>query len=481
MRQRLGWVLGPALALATLVLPLGLQPQAQKLAAVFVLVAVFWVTEAIPLAATALLGPALAVLSGVAGAREVFAPFGHPILFLFIGSFFIARAMSVHGLDRRIALFVLSRRWVGERPGRILVAFGLVGAFLSMWMSNTATTAMMLPVGLGVLAALPEGEAGLPRRYATALMLTIAFSCEIGGIATPVGTPPNLIAIGMLEELLGRRISFLAWMSFGLPVAALCFVWLCLLLRAQYGVPRGRLPGAAERIAQQRARLGRWSRGEAMALAAFSLAVALWTLPGAAALLLGPQAPLTRALEQRLPEGPAAIVAASVLFVAPSGFGGRVLSWREAARIDWGTILLFGGGLSLGSLAFSTGLARAMGEALLAATGPVSLPVFALAALLCAMLVTEFMSNTATVNLLLPIVLALAAEENVPPQLPALAATIGCSLAFCLPVATPPNAIVYGSGHVRLADMLRTGLLLDAGCGLAVWAVLLASRAWLLA
>jgi sodium-dependent dicarboxylate transporter 2/3/5 len=478
-RRTTGLFLGPALFLLTLAAPSSLDPEAHRLAAVFALVVVFWVTEAIPLAATALLGPALAVPLGVAGAREAFVSFGHPIIFLFMGSFLIARAMRIHGLDRRIALFVLSRAWVGEHPGRILLAFGAIGAFLSMWMSNTATTAMMLPIGLGVLATLSERNEVAPtgrRSYATGLMLMIAFSCNVGGIATPVGTPPNLIAIGMAERIAGVEISFFEWMSFAAPISLVLFLLVFLVIRWLFPAKQRIFHGAAETIRRERAGLGRWRAGERAALAAFLLAVTLWTLPGLVGLVLGPDAPRSRALADALPEGACAILAAALLFLLPVNWKRRefALDWKQAVRIDWGTILLFGGGLSLGSLAFSTGLAEAIGGGISALSGGLPLVIVALIALFTANFMTEVMSNTATANLLIPIFLALGAGAATgDPLLAALAATLGCSLAFCIPVATPPNAIVYGSGHVPLTQMIRSGILLDLGCGLLAWAGLL--------
>jgi sodium-dependent dicarboxylate transporter 2/3/5 len=478
-RRTLGLFLGPAALILVLVIPSDLPPEAHRLAAVLALVIVFWVSEAIPLGVTALLGAALAVVLGVADAHTAFASFGHPIIFLFVGSFLIAGAMARHGLDRRIALFVLSRRWVGERRSRILLAFGAIAAFLSMWMSNTATTAMMLPIGLGVLSALPAEREGPGRTagYATALMLMIAFSCNIGGIATPVGTPPNLIAIGMFEEILGVRISFVQWMTFGVPVAGACFAFLYIVIRRQYSIRAGVMEGASETIRSERARLGPWGAGEKASLAAFLVAVILWILPGIVALALGPESPLAETLDRALPEGPSAILAATLLFVIPVDWPKRqfALDWRHAARIDWGTILLFGGGLSLGSLAFATGLAEALGRVILGDSHRLSVILLVLVAIFIANVMTEFMSNTAMANLLIPMFLALVGTNTDSAMLlPALGATIGCSLAFCLPVATPPNAIVYGSGQVPLAKMIRSGIVLDLGCGLLAWAALVA-------
>lgn len=480
-------VLGPLLGLLVLLAPTGLDPAAQRLAAVFALVIVYWVTEAIPLAATALLGPTLALLLGVASPRDTYASFGHPIIFVFLGSFLIARAMSIHGLDRRIALFVLSRRWVGERPERILLAFGATGFLLSMWVSNTATTAMMLPIATGVLATLGRAPSDGPaagadggsgtgdRGLATGLMLMVAYACNVGGIATPVGTPPNLIAIGIIEKATGRSISFFRWMLVGVPIAVAGFAIIYVVIRWLFPFARTRLEGARERILAERRKLGAWKPAEKVACGAFGLAVLLWILPGLATALLGPASPAAAAVNDRLPESAVALVAASVLFLIPARRpgGGAALTWKEASGIDWGTILLFGGGLSLGSLAFQTGLARALGEGLLRSSGTLPVAAVLLIAILMADLLTEFMSNTATANLLVPLFLSLGLEEGGRGALTAVGVAIGCSLAFCLPVATPPNAIVYASGRVPLGRMIRTGILVDVLCIAAAWCVLI--------
>jgi sodium-dependent dicarboxylate transporter 2/3/5 len=348
-----------------------------------------------------------------------------------------------------------------------------------MWMSNTATTAMMLPIAVGVLRTLSaqqEGESGRRGTYATGLMLMIAFSCNVGGIATPVGTPPNLIAIGMAEKIAGREISFFQWMSFAAPISLVLFLLVFLVLRRLFPARRRRFYGAAAMIREERSTLGCWSNGEKAALTAFLLAVTLWTLPGFVSLFLGSDHGLSVRLSRALPEGASAILAAALLFVLPTNWKRRkfALSWKEAVGIDWGTILLFGGGLSLGSLAFSTGLAAAIGGQILSLSGGLPLALVALIAVYSADFMTEVMSNTATANLLIPMFLAVSASAaGGDPLLPALAATLGCSLAFCIPVATPPNAIVYGSGHVPLIQMIRAGVLLDIGCGFLAWLGLL--------
>ncbi len=479
LRHTVGLFLGPALFLLVLALPSSLPTPAHRLAAIFALVIVYWVTEAIPLAATALLGPALTVPLGVANHREAFASFGHPIIFLFLGSFLIANAMRVHGLDRRIALFTLSRRWVGERPERILLAFGGIAAFLSMWMSNTATTAMMMPIGLGVLSTLAPRAATTSDRpwpYATGLMLMIAYSCNVGGVATPVGSPPNLIAIGMIEDRTGRALTFIDWMAFGLPISIVLFAIVYLVIRRGFSSGEVGFEGVSETIRHERAQLGPLRAGEKVALASFLLAVALWTVPGLVGLLLGRDHSVSEALRRALPEAPAAILAATLLFVIPVDWSARrfTLTWKQAATIDWGTILLFGGGLSLGSLAFATGLAGALGGGIVNLSGDLPLWAIALLALFLANVMTEFMSNTATANLLVPMFIAIGGAASGNPLLTSIGATLGCSLAFCFPVATPPNAIVYGSGMVPMTSMIRAGVLLNLGCGLAAWALLLA-------
>jgi sodium-dependent dicarboxylate transporter 2/3/5 len=366
MRRTIGLFLGPALFVVVLLLPTELDPPAHRLAAVFVLVIVFWISEAIPLAATALLGPALAVVLGVAPAKQAFAQFGHPIIFLFLGSFLIAGAMRIHGLDRRIALFALSRRWVGDHPGRILFAFGAIAAFLSMWMSNTATTAMMLPIGLGVLTTLSNDRAGgLSGRwpYATGLMLMIAYSCNVGGIGTPVGSPPNLIAIGMIEEIAGRTISFFEWMSFGVPISILLFVFLYFAISRLFRVRSESFSGATDVIRTHRAELGPWTAGQRAALIAFLTAVVLWTLPGFTGLVLGREHSIAGVLRDHLAEGPSAIIAATLLFLIPIDWPARrfALNWSDAVKIDWGTILLFGGGAVVGLTCFCHRLGRGAG------------------------------------------------------------------------------------------------------------------------
>jgi sodium-dependent dicarboxylate transporter 2/3/5 len=471
-RKLAGAVLAPLGSLATwLVTADSLQPGGRSLAAVLVGVVVLWVTEVVPLPVTAVLGPAICIVLGVADAKTVLTPFADPIVFLFLGSFILARAMMLHRLDRRIALAFLSIRWIGGHPGRVLAGLGAVTALLSMWVSNTATTAMMLPIGLGILQALQptRGDASSTSLrvwpYATGMMLMIAFAASIGGIGTPVGSPPNLIAIGLIRSLAGAEISFFRWMALAIPMVLAMGSVLFVLLRLLH--PAGTVARDTEEltkyIEQQRAALGPWTAGQRNTLVAFALAVVLWTLPGFLSIGLAKGHPLMEFFESRMPEAVAALGAASLLFLLPVDLRrGRVtLTWEEAAQIDWGVLLLFGGGLSLGTLMFQTGVAQAMARGITALTGAGSLWTLTAAAIALGIVVSETTSNTAAANMVIPAVIALAQAAGVNAVPPALGACFGASFGFMLPVSTPPNAIVYGSGLVPISKMMRAGILFD--------------------
>ncbi len=463
MRRTVGSILAPAVFVALLTLPIhALSPEAHRLAAVMAAVIVLWVTEALPLPVTALLGASACVVLGVAPAKEVFAPFADPLMFLFIGAFILARGIFLHGLDRRVAYAVLSLPWVGARPARILVAFGAATALLSAWISNTATTAMMFGIGLSILAALRSRSGGTPidPRYATALMLMTSFAASIGGLATPVGTPPNLIGIGFIRSQLGVEIAFFQWMLIGVPVVALLFAFLAFYLNALAPAGVRELPAGAELIRRERAQLGPWTARERSVAIAFAVTVALWVAPGVAALVWGEDSAFYLGLSRRMPEGVAALVGATLLFLLP-GNGGPAITWREATEIDWGVVLLYGGGFALGVLSFSTGLAEAIGRGLtglLPGHGDFGLLV---ASVVLAAILSETTSNTASANMVVPVVIAIARASGLDPLEAALGATFGSSLGFMLPVSTPCNAIVYGSGYIPLSRMIRWGLALD--------------------
>ena len=463
MRRTVGFFLAPAVFIALLALPLaGLSPAAHRLAAVMAAVIVLWVTEALPLPVTALLGAAASVVLEVAPAKEVFAPFADPLMFLFIGAFILARGIFLHQLDRRVAYAVLSLPWVGARPARILVAFGAATALISAWISNTATTAMMFGIGLSILAALQSRTAGstMDPRYASALMLMTSFAASVGGLATPVGTPPNLIGIGFIRSQLGVEVTFFQWTLIGIPVVTVLFGFLAVYLNAVGPSGVRELPAGGELIRHEREQLGPWTAGQRSVALAFSLTVALWVLPGVAALIWGQGSSIYLALSRRMPEGVAALMGAALLFILP-GRNGPAITWREASEIDWGVVLLYGGGFALGVLSFQTGLAEAVGRGLtglLPGHGSFGLLV---ASVVLATILSETTSNTASANMVVPVVIAIGRAAGLDPLEAALGATFGASLGFMLPVSTPCNAIVYGSGYIPLSRMMRWGLALD--------------------
>src|ERR687890_385270 len=465
-RRAVGFVLAPAIFVTLLLLPLpGLKPEAHRLAAVMAAVVVLWMTEALPLPVTALLGAAACVVLRVAPAKDVFAPFADPLMFLFIGSFMLARAIFLHRLDRRLAFGVLSVKWVGARPSRILFAFGAVTAFISAWISNTATTAMMFAIGMAILAFLfdqeKEGGQKVSRRYATALMLMTSFAASIGGLATPIGTPPNVIGLGLIRQLTGVEFPFFKWAVIGTPVVVVLFLWLFAYLNWLSPAGVREIEGSREMLKRERDRLGAWTRGQKSTLAAFIITVLLWVVPGLIALFAGDQSSLYKSVNGSVPEAVAAVVGASLLFLLPGDGGRRAINWEEAVKIDWGVVLLYGGGFALGVLSFQTGLAEAVGRGL---TG--LLPVgggtgLLFASVVVAVVTSEATSNTASANMVVPVVIAISRAQGADPLEPALGATMGASLGFMLPVSTPCNAIVYGSGYVPLARMIRYGVLLD--------------------
>jgi len=481
-RKLVGLVLGPALFILLLMFPsAAFTPAGAKLGAVLTLALVWWMCEPIPIPVTALLAPALCVVLGISDAKALLAGFADPIVFLFIGSFILAQAMQLHQLDRRLAMRLLSLRWVGNSTTRVIFCFGAISAFLSMWLSNTATTAMMLPIALGILteiAALMERQSGKPvsmhgLRVSTALMLMLAYAASIGGLGTPIGTPPNLIGIGQIRTATGLNISFLGWMQLAVPIVVIMFLALFALILVLHPPEIQKLEGLSDYLRRRREELGGWSRGQVNTLFAFAVAVVLWIAPGIISLFEGGTiGPIGKAYGRLLPEGIIAILAASLLFLLPTNWKQRefTISWSEAVKIDWGTILLFGSGIALGQLAFSTGLANAVGQSIITATNVSGLSSITFFSATMGVLVSEATSNTASATMVIPVVLAVAKQAGVSPVAPGFAACMGSSYGFMLPVSTAPNAIVYGTGLVPITKMARTGILFDLLGLVIIWA-----------
>ncbi len=456
-RRAVGLVLTPALFLATWFAPLGLDPRAQRLAAVFIAVLIAWVTEVVPIYVTALLiGPAMVVV-GVTDSKTAFAPYADPLIFLFIGGFFIARAMTRHGLDRRLARSLMQFPLVRGSPVRIRIAFMMSAVVLSMWISNTATAAILIPILLGTL---PEDHEGNPGS-----VLAVAYASSIGGMSTLIGSPPNFITVRFLEEQADIHIDFLQWMGIGLPAALGHALVVGLVL--QWLAPPPPIESEVADVARA------WSRGEVVTAVCFGLAVAGWTIPG---IMRAVGAPNAEAVAAALPIGAVAILAAAPLFlILDKDRTTPVLPWHDAVRIDWGLILLFGGGLSLGAQMFETGLASAISHWFLSITGIDTLWGLTAAMIFFTVFFTEACSNTASSNMIVPLAIAAAVELAVSPILPALAVGLAASCAFMLPIATGPNAVAYGQGLIDLRQMMRVGFVLNIVAALILLAVL-----WLL-
>lgn len=480
LRKSIGLFLGPLAGTLIYFLPLhGLNPQAHILLAIVFWTVIWWITEPIPIPMTAVLSATLSVISGVGDARQVFAPFADPLIFLFIGSFIIAKAMSVHHLDKRFAYGIMSLKSVGSSSARILFAFGAISAFLSMWISNTATTAMMYPIAIGIVTSMVEiyeKRKGreinpLKLKFATAMMLMTAYASSAGGIGMPVGSPPNLIGIAMIDKFAGVKISFFQWMSFAVPLLIVMYVLLFFILYFLNKPEIKKITEGKKYIQAEEKKIRNWSRGEINTLFAFVITVFLWLLPGFVSLTFGSESPPAKFLSKYLPETTSAIIGASLLFMLPVSWKKKVftIKWKDAVTIDWGTLLLFGGGLSLGNLMFETKLAESIGNTFLNITGSESLWGLTLAAIFISIFVSEVTSNTASANMVIPLIISVCIAAGINPVPPAIGATLGASWGFMLPVSTPPNAIVYGSGMIPVTRMIKAGFIFDILGGLLIW------------
>jgi len=474
-RRTIGLFLAPVVLVVMMLLPLDLPSNQQTLAACLLFVIVLWISEAVPIPIGGLLGVGMIVLLGGASSDDVLAPFGDSTVFTFIGAFILAAAMLKHGVARRFAFRILSLPGVGRSTNRVIIAFGLITCLLSAFVSNTATVAMLLPTALGILAVIAnlmqergigthEGRIDATRlRVGVALMLMLAYGASVGGLLTPVGSPPNLIGRDIIEQATDTEITFAEWMGMAIPICAAMFVVLAVILLLLNKPEIKELSGIEEYVAEERARLGKLSRAEKNTLIAFAVTVSCWILPGILAVVFGETSSVYVDTYARLDEGIVAVLGASLLFLLPVDWKRRefTLNWSDAASIDWGTIVLFGTGIILGTLLEETGLAETVGTGASEALGLSTTFAITAFAVMLAIVVSETTSNTASAAVVVPIVLPIAMAANVDPFVPGLAATFAASFGFMLPVSTPQNAIVYGSGVVPITKMIRSGFSFD--------------------
>lgn len=469
LRQKLGLILGLILFLVILFLPtpFGLDQTAQRAGAVALLMAVWWISEAVSLYVTALLPLILFPLLGVLPIREAAARYAEPTIFLFMGGFFLAMAMQRWGLHRRMALHII--RLLGAGPRRLLLGFMVATAFISMWVSNTATTVMLFPIGLAVITQLdPLSITKREKRevgFGTTLMLGIAYAASIGGVGTITGTPPNAIFVGQVKVLFPElgEVGFLQWMLVGVPFVLLflplAWAYLAFIFMKQLDVT-----AEPTQLHQELRQLEPMSRGEKGVFGVFLLTVLGWvfradlplgplTIPGWATILN---------LGGWVSDATVALIAALLLFIIPTNFktGEFLLTWEWAQRIPWGVLILFGGGFCLAEGFQQTGLAAWLAGGLTGVAN-VPLPVLIFTLALSVSLLSEVASNTALAAMMVPILGATARAMEIHPFLLMIPATMAASAGFMLPVATPPNAIVFGSGYLTISQMAKAGFVLD--------------------
>lgn len=456
MRQRVGLFLGPVVFLIMLLIPApgGLAAEAWAVAGVVVFMAIWWVTEAIPIPATALLPIILFPILKVGSVGEATRPFANPLIYLFMGGFIIALAMERTNLHRRIALNVVNL--VGVHPTSIIIGTMVAAAFLSMWVSNTATAMMMLPIAISIISLVETDTAiktgDLEDNFSLTILLCLAYACNIGGIGTLIGTPPNALMAAYMLDNYDVEIGFAQWMMVGFPIVAVSLPIVFLVLtKVVFPVKIKEIPGGADMIKRELEKAGRMSRAEIMVAVVFGMTAILWVIR-----------PLLETYIPNISDTGIAVFAAVLMFLLPVDFkkGEFVLSWEDTKKLPWKVLILFGGGLSLAAGITNTGLAQWIGRSL---SGLQWMPVLALvmSSLLVVIFLTEITSNTATGAAFLPILASVAVAMGQDPLLLVIPATVGASCAFMLPVATPPNAIVYGSGLINIPQMARAGFLFN--------------------
>lgn len=456
--QAIGLILGPLLFALTLLFfsPTGLSFEAKAVLGTTLWVAVWWITEAIPIPATSLLPLFLLPITGALNSNTTTSAYGDDIIFLFLGGFFIATAMEKWNLHKRMALAIIA--FVGTSTQRILLGFMLATAFLSMWVSNTASVMMMIPMALAITAQVAHALQGTPEAsdipvFEKALIFGVGYAGTIGGMGTLIGTPPNIILAAQARELFGIEISFASWMMIGVPVVVvLLFIAWVYLGRVAFPMRIKGIPGGKALIQNERAALGKISYEERAVAVVFTFAAFMW---------------ITRefiwtGIVPELRDGMIAVLAAILLFMVPTKScpGGRVLEWRDSRDIPWGVLLLFGGGLAIAAGFRETGLSTWMGEQLTVLDSLHMLLIISCATLLILFL-TEITSNTATATMILPVVASLALALNIHPFALMVPCAMAANCAFMLPVGTPPNAIIFATEKLRIVEMVKTGFAMN--------------------
>lgn len=460
--QTIGLAVGPILFCLVMLLPApeGLSADAWSVVAVALLMACWWATEAIPVPATSLLPLVLLPLVGAVSSSEASLPYARPVIFLLLGGFIAAMAMQKWNLHRRIALNILAR--VGDHPSALIAGFMGASALLSMWISNTATTLMIVPIAITVAQTILQERAD-GHRFTIALLIGCAWAASIGGLGTYIGTPPNLFVKAFIQQTTGREILFIEWMMFAIPVVATMvpIAWL-LLTKVCFPFDAKLARGGAEVVRQELDAMGRFTTPEKRVAVVMGTMGLLWSFRQ----VLVDTVWLIDLLPfiARLSDMHIAVAAGLAMFLIPAGGqegkGQSLLTWESAVALPWGVILLFGGGLSIAAAIQTTGLAVWLGEHM-SGLATAHLFVITLAVVAMVIFLTELTSNTATTAALVPVLGALATTANIDPIMLAAPTAMAASCAFMLPVATGPNAVVFSTGHLHVPDMIRAGLWLN--------------------
>lgn len=432
------------------------------------LMVIWWVSEAVPIPVTALLPGIVLPLFHITGvfqdkifqftAKNILLNYANPIIFLFLSGFLLAAAMQKWKLDKRLTLFILTQGNLANNSKMVLLGMMAISAFLSMWISNTATTAMLLPLGIGIINQ-GEGEIG-KSNFGRTIMLGIAWAASIGGVGTIIGTPPNGLCVSILGASGIKQFNFIDWMKIGVPVVILFVPIAWFVLLKVFPPEIKSIQGGKELVSQQRKSLGSWTRGEKLTVIAFLVVVTLWVTNPFWNLIFSKTFSLKLSW---FDENIIALFGALLLFLLPVDWKNQkfVLNWSDSKFVDWGTLLLFGGGIALSDGMFKTGLANLIASSTVSILGTPSTLVLVFVIIIMMELLTEVTSNTAVVSMMIPIIISIARGTGDNPIALSVAATLAASMAFMLPVATPPNALVYGTGYVKITDMVKGGFILD--------------------
>ena len=450
--KKVGLISGPLAFILILFFfqPEGLNPRANAILASTAWIAIWWITEAIPIAVTALLPIILFPLTGGLGVSETTASFGHKYVFLYIGGFIIAIAIQKWNLHKRIALNIINL--IGTNVVNIILGFMMATAFMSMWISNTATAVMMLPIAIAIVTQLKDDPNTIEKEnliFGKALMLGIAYSASIGGLSTLIGTPPNLVLAGVVEETFGYEITFAQWFQFGFPISSvLLFICWKYLTSFAFKFKQKKFPGGREEISKQLKALGQISYEEKLVGLVFGLTALAWVS----------RSFLLQSIIPSIDDTIIAMIGAIIIFLIPTkNKERRLINWEEAVKLPWGILLLFGGGMALAAGFKDSGLALWIGSQMTLLDG-ISLFLLVIILITAVNFLTEITSNLATTAMLLPILYPMAITIDVHPFILMVSATVAATCAFMLPVATPPNAVVFGSGYLRIPDMVRVGV-----------------------